>query len=151
MILFYLICKNGSALAGIAFSHQVIRNLRNVPLYSSPDIPYCFFNICLILIDLHSRNDMTCKKTGVKISGLIILIFQDFILIIHVCIDSVYDHLTKRTLHLCNGFLTVLLHERSASQAWNHNMAGSYSRYKLQVSIRIPVSSRKMDLCDSSR
>ena len=42
MILFYLICKNGS-LAGIAFSHQVIRNLRSVPVLLPPDIPYCFF------------------------------------------------------------------------------------------------------------
>ena len=42
LILLYLVYKN-RRLAGVAFTHQVIRHLRNVFLFLTPDIPDCFF------------------------------------------------------------------------------------------------------------
>ena len=42
LILLYLIYKN-RRLAGVAFTHQIIRNLRSVVLLLPPDIPDCFF------------------------------------------------------------------------------------------------------------
>ena len=42
LILLYLVYKN-RRFAGVAFTHQVIRHLRSVFLFFTPDIPDCFF------------------------------------------------------------------------------------------------------------